>query len=395
MSLIELLFAALLLLLAVPVLVFAVQILFALLPYRAQPLPTVPRPAIAVLIPAHNEAGGIRQTLEPLRAQLVAGDRLLVVADNCSDNTATIARSTGAEVIERQDVTRRGKGYALDFGIRHLEQSAPPEVVVIIDADCQVHSGTLNRLAQTCSAIQRPVQALYLMHSPPQAGLKTKVAEFAWAVKNHARALGFMRLGLPCQLMGTGMAFPWKLLQQADLASGHIVEDLKLGLDCARFGHAAVFCPDACVTSVFPANTEGAQSQRTRWEHGHLSVLFKDAPRLFLESLISLNLPLLALALDLCVPPLALLTLLVCLFAWCGVAIAWVIGAAMPWSLSMLLPLVLGLTVWLAWFKFGRGILSLAKLIYAPAYAISKIPLYCQFLVRRQAEWVRSRRDEG
>ena len=393
MSLTEILFLLPLTLLTVPVLVFTVQVVCALLPYTHQPIPAVRRGALVVLVPAHNEAAGISATLASIQTQLEQGDRVLVVADNCSDATAATARAAGAETIERRDAIRRGKGYALDFGVRHLA-AAPPEVVIIIDADCQVQAGTLNRLARLCNQTQRPVQALYLMYSPPNAGLQTKVAEFAWIVKNQARALGFLRLGLPCQLMGTGMAFPWRLLQQMDLATGHLVEDLKLGLECARRGRPALFCPEACVTSIFPQNSAGAHTQRTRWEHGHLSVLFKDAPGLLLESLYTLNLRLLALALDLCVPPLALLTLLVYGFALCGLAIGWVTGSAWPWNLAGFVPLVLGLAVWLAWLKFGRAILSLTELIYAPAYVISKIPLYCKFFMRRQVEWVRSRRDE-
>ena len=76
---------------------------------------------------------------------------------------------------------------------------APPEIVVIVDADCIVEAGSLERLARTCLSTNRPVQALYLMKSPPDAGLKTKIAEFAWAVKDWARPLGLLaiRFALP------------------------------------------------------------------------------------------------------------------------------------------------------------------------------------------------------
>ncbi len=261
--------------LLVPVSVLFVQVLAALPAYQPRAMPSGRRPSVAVLVPAHNEALMIADTLRAIVPQLVAGDRLLVVADNCSDDTAKIAVAAGAEVIERFDSERRGKGYALDFGVRHLERN-PPEVVLIIDADCAIDSGAIDRLARLCLETGRPVQALYLMHSPEGAGLKTRIAEFAWLVKNHVRALGFHRLGLPCQLMGTGMAFPWAAISTAALASGHIVEDLKLGIDLARAGTPALFCPEARVTSYFPATAEGIAGQRTRWEHGHLGVILSD-----------------------------------------------------------------------------------------------------------------------
>ena len=396
MLLFETVFLLLLLLLSVPVFVFALQVALAMPAQRKQASSGTGgrRPSIAVLVPAHDEAGGIAATLCAIRAQLQHGDRVLVVADNCRDDTAAVALAAGAEVIERRDAVRRGKGYALDFGVRHLAL-APPEVVIVVDADCLPQRGALDLLACQSLAANRPIQALYLMQSPAGASLKTKVAEFAWAVKNRARALGFQRAGLPCQLMGSGMAFPWPLMAQAELASGQLVEDLKLGLDFARMGQAPLLCAEALVTSVFPENAEGVQSQRTRWEHGHLGMMLKEGPRLLLESLRTANRDLFALTIDMCVPPLALLTMLVLVFCLLGMMLCAVTGNALPWSLALIHLALLGLAVLLAWARFGRGILTFRHLAYAPIYALWKIPLYVKFLVRRQVEWVRSHRGES
>ena len=392
MMLLQAIFLLLWLLLSVPALVFALQLLMATQSRRPKPA-AGRRPSIAVLVPAHDEAVGIVATLASIRSQLQVGDRVLVVADNCSDDTAAVAIAAGAEAIVRFDCVLRGKSHALDFGVRHLAL-APPEVVIVIDADCLLEPGALDCLARLSLASARPVQALYLMRSPPDASLKGKVAEFAWTVKNLARALGYQRLGLPCQLMGSGMAFPWPLMAQAELASGHIVEDLKLGLDFARQGRAPLFCPEAEVSSVFPANAEGAQSQRTRWEHGHLAMMVKEGPALILESVRSKNRDLLALALDMCVPPLALLVLLSLVFGTLALVPLAFADSNMPWLLALINPLLLGCAVLLAWARFGRAILSLGDLAYAPVYALRKIPLYLKFLVRRQVEWVRSHRDK-
>lgn len=393
MIFVQFFFMALLCLLSIPVFIFALQIFISLLPYRAKKVSQARRPAIAILIPAHNEQSGIAATLESLRSQLMPSDRMIVIADNCEDNTAAIARSHGAIAIERTDTIQRGKSYALDYGMRYLEQNQPPEVVIIVDADCLIQPDTLSRLATLAVQKNRPVQALYLMYSPPNSSLKTKIAEFAWAVKNWARALGYHRLGLPCQLMGTGMAFPWGLIKNANLASGHIVEDLKLGLELAELGHPPLFCPEAVVTSVFPINNEGVKSQRTRWEHGHLGMMVSEGPALLLKSLSKLNLGMLALVLDMCVPPLALLTLMVLALAVLNLLLASINQALLPALLAVSLLALLGITVLLAWAKFGRSILSLASLGYAPIYMLAKIPLYLKFLVRRQVEWVRSKRD--
>jgi cellulose synthase/poly-beta-1,6-N-acetylglucosamine synthase-like glycosyltransferase len=387
------LFLLLLAVLAVPVCVFVLELGFAL---KARPDSTAAcaRPALAVLVPAHDEGAGILATLASVLAQLQAGDRVLVVADNCSDDTAELARKAGAEVLVRHDPERRGKGYALDAGVRHLAEDTPvPALVVVIDADCLLAPHALDRLARRCAETGRPVQALYLMRAPAGSSLKTRIAEFAWAVKNRARALGLARAGLPCQLMGSGMAFPWRLIANATLASADLVEDLRLGLDFARAGQAPLFCPEALVTSEFPVNAQGLQSQRTRWEHGHLAMLLRAGPGLLLEGLRTRNAALCALTLDLCVPPLALLVLLA--LACCALGLlawAWT-GAAMPWGLALAAPLLLALAVLAAWLRFGRAILSWRELAYAPVYALIKIPLYLKFLVRRQVKWVRSERD--
>ena len=212
--------------------------------------------SVAVLVPAHNESTGLLPTIEDIKAQLRDGDRLLVVADNCSDDTAAVAAAAGAEVAERSDFDKIGKGYALDWGLRYLS-SDPREIIVIIDADCRLADGAIQKLVTTCAKIRRPVQALYLMYPPDGFTISCRVAQFAWRVKNWVRPLGLSALNLPCQLMGTGMAFPWDIIRSVDLATGRIVEDLKLGLDLALAGAPPMFLPSAVVTSEFPESVIG------------------------------------------------------------------------------------------------------------------------------------------
>ena len=95
-----------------------------------------------VLIPAHNEGVGILPTIRDIQAQLGPNDSILVVADNCTDDTAAIVKAAGVEVTVRADPARRGKGYALEFGVRHLRLN-PPDVVVIMDADCRLGENAL------------------------------------------------------------------------------------------------------------------------------------------------------------------------------------------------------------------------------------------------------------
>jgi cellulose synthase/poly-beta-1,6-N-acetylglucosamine synthase-like glycosyltransferase len=376
----------------VPVLVLLTQVLLALLAVRAAVALPATRPRVAILIPAHNEEAGLPATLSSLQGQLGDADRILVVADNCRDRTAEVARQAGADVVERSHAELRGKGYALDFGVQALA-AAPPDVVVIVDADCIVGDGAIARLAGLAAQHQRPVQALYLMHTPTVSGPLKKIAEFAWIVKNKVRPLGWFRLGWPCQLMGTGMAFPWQTIRACRLATGHIVEDMKLGTDLALAGSAPMFCPHALVYSYFPTSKEGTQSQRTRWEHGHLSMISSTAPATLLAGMRRANASLFAFGLDLCVPPLALLVLLVCGLTGLSLLLALSGGPAAPLVLGILEGGALGAAILMAWWRHGRAVLNGKELALAGWYVVAKIPLYFRFLFDRQVAWVRSKRD--
>jgi cellulose synthase/poly-beta-1,6-N-acetylglucosamine synthase-like glycosyltransferase len=378
-------------LLSIPVVVLFVQVVFACLPKtRCIVIPTT-NVRIAILVPAHNEAEGIIATINSIRPQLNPGDRLLIVADNCTDKTATVAVENGAEAIERHDLSNRGKGYALDFGIKFLAQN-PPHIVVIVDADCIVQENALQKLATYSAHHNKPVQSLYLMLSPNGASLKSKIAEFAWTVKNLVRARGYAKLGLPCPLMGSGMAFPWAVIAQANLANGNIVEDLKLGIDLCKSGNAPLYYEDALVTSYFPNTAEGQAVQRTRWEHGHLSMILSQAPQLFLQGILQGNKKLLAMGLDLCVPPLALLVVMLMSF-WIIAGLASLAGSgsiALLISTSSILQLIVAIL--LAWRGWGRHIIPVTTLLLVPVYVLSKIPHYFSFIFKRQKKWIRTDR---
>ncbi len=393
-------------LLSVPVGVLVAECMAACLswlPHRPQPhalSAEVPLPRVAVLMPAHNEAIGIEAALSTILPQLGDRDRLLVVADNCDDNTAAIARHAGATVIERQDTRHRGKGYALDFGRRWLAAD-PPGVVVIADADCQFAAGAIAQIAQQAASQQRPVQAIYLMAPPASPSPGSMISAFAFLLKNQVRPSGLARLGLPCLLTGTGMAFPWQLLRHVPLASGNIVEDMQLGLDLAIAGSAPRLCPTAYVTGILPPHSHAAATQRTRWEHGHLHTLLTQVPRLLNAALKTSprqgRIDLLAIALDLCIPPLSLLVML-----WAGLLAialyAGLLGAA--WTVALLLGLqggLMAIALLLTWAKFGRTTIGVRSLLSIPLYVLGKLPRYLRFITHRQTEWIRTERmkNEG
>ncbi|MBI1817060.1 MAG: WecB/TagA/CpsF family glycosyltransferase [Deltaproteobacteria bacterium] len=375
-------FAASLVLLT-PITVVFVECMAALLPLRsARRDPSSARPRLAVLVPARNEAAGIGACLASLVAQLVPGDRLIVIADNCDDDTAEIARRAGALVLERHDLDHYGKGYALDLGVRWLDRD-PPEVVVMIDADCIVAPGSVDVLARAVSGSQQPVQASNLVTAPVNMEEGGDVSALAFLVKNLVRARGRQRIGFPCLLAGSGMAFPWRVIRAASLAAGDAAEDLVLTVQLALSGHLASYCDEARIVGQLANDRERRRAQRKRWEHGHLDVIRTFGPRLVRTALRERRPALFALALDLCVPPLSLLFLL-----WGAVTGA---GSALETSnfATLLGGMLLLAAVGVAWAGFGRETISAAAMLTAPFYVLRKIPLYLAFLRRPQTRWLR------
>ena len=377
--------------------VFALQILAAVAPRGAVPVRSrahAARARIAVLVPAHDESNGIARTLEAVLPQLHAHDRIVVVADNCTDDTAEIARRTGArvEVVERFHETDRGKGFALAFGVDAL-RADPPGLVVILDADCDLGPDALDALSDCVATYDRPAQALYLMTAPADARLPRRIAQFAWRVRNWVRPAGWRRLGLPCQLMGTGMAFTWPMLRAAPLANASIVEDMKLGIDLGAGGRPPVFCPQALVTSTFPETAAATRTQRTRWEHGHLEMILREVPGLLAAAWRRRDARLVGMALDLCVPPLALLAALLVMGTVLAALVSWWVDDATLGAAYGLLLAMFGVAVLLAWWARGRDLVHFLELLSIPLYIAAKVPVYVRFVVRRERRWVRTDRD--
>jgi len=346
----------------------------------------------AVLIPAHNEGAGILPTIQEVQAQLGPNDRILVVADNCTDDTAAIVQAAGVEVTVRADPARRGKGYALEFGVRHLGLN-PPDVVVIMDADCRLGENALRHLSDSAMASRRPVQSLYLMLAPENAPPGKAVNLFAWRVKNWIRPLGLELLGLPTQLFGTGMAFPFTLLLDRDLGNSRLAEDTALGIALASAGYPPLFMSEAGVHSHFSASQAGTEQQRQRWEKGHLDNIVDLVPGALIKSLRDRNLGLAALAVDMAVPPLSLLVLVTAVCEILG-GIAFGLGApsaalTIP-SLSILL-LVLGTA--LAWTAVGRDVLPPRELFRLPLHAMQKLGSYHRIASgKATSAWIRTDR---
>lgn len=371
---------------------FAVELFVGMRPLR-QPKPRAALQArAAIIVPAHDEEAIIAESLAELNRAAAGQAKILLVADNCSDSTAEIARSLGVEVVERFDPELRGKGYALDFARTALRQN-PPNVVLIIDADCSAEAASIGRLIQRCVSTGSPCQAVYLQRPAPAGPPTLQLSTFAFYIKNLVRQRALQRLAGRVHLLGTGIALPWSLFERADLATGNIVEDLEMGLELADAGHRPLLVEDAAVWSE-PASAHDTFDQRRRWEGGYLESAAKWAPRIFVRSLFRRDPKLLWSALNLLIPPFTLLVLVDLAALLLSIMAVW-LGGFSPWPSLLLASSILfaGIGVVIAAMLSRPSFISLRGMIRIPVYLLWKIPLYLGF-ARRGApkEWMRTRR---
>ena len=343
-----------------------------------------------ILVPAHNEASGIAATVEAL--QFSAPDcRILVVADNCTDETARLARRAGAETIIRSDPDHLGKGFALAYG-RDFLAKAPPDAVVVIDADCRLSEGSIAKLVEKAVISGEPVQSVNLLERTVATSPLVDISNFAMLVKNLVRARGLARMGGGVLLFGTGMAFPWKLFSRLDLATSNAVEDIELGLALARLGVKVSFEDGALVTSP-AASIADSKGQRSRWEHGFLQAAAHNGWPLLFSGLRQRSRHLVAIGAHMLVPPLAMLMLL-SIFMLLGVSIIALWSGYYAPLLVLLVSFLGAVTLLLvAWWKEGRDVITYKSLMRFPFYIMWKIPIYLGFITSRQTGWNRTRRD--
>lgn len=367
---------------------FALELLAGLTPLS--PVASGPGRA-TIVIPAHDEEAVIARTVAELKREAAGDFIVLVVADNCTDGTAAAAQAAGAEIVTRIDPERRGKGFALAAARDHL-RSAPPDVVIVVDADCRIDGESLHALAGAAAGSMRACQAINLLSPDLGASAMVQISTFAFVIKNLIRQRGLQRLAGRAHLTGTGMALPWPIFATADLGGSNIVEDLALGLELAERATPPALIEHATVWSP-SASAAGTLVQRRRWEGGYIATALRTVPQALGRSLRRADLRGIFAALDLSVPPLALLFVLNgfgFLLALAGFGLG---SAAWPLLLQVCVGLIaLGLVV-LAWAREGRRFASGATLLRLPFYVLWKIPMYLG-LVRRGApkEWLRTGR---
>ncbi len=351
---------------------------------------------IAVLIPAHNEAELLPRCLASLAAQTYPADRcrVVVVADNCDDDTAIVARSAGAEVMVREEPGLPGKGRALRWAMdRLIAEPAPADGIAVVDADSVAAPGLIAGLEAVMAAGAEAVQGEYLVLDD-STGRATALRQAAFLLFHRVRFAGRDALGMPCTLVGNGMLFRRSLLERLPWDAFTGAEDLEYSVDLRLAGVRPCFAPEAGVAGPASGLGRAGATQRMRWEGGRAHVIRTRMPRLVWAVVGHGRWSLLDAVVDLAVPPLGLLLLLILLGGTAslvaGLTGAIFLWAAIPWGASAAL---LAAYV-LVGLRAARAPASAyLALLSTPRFLVAKLGTYRRMLRGSGAErWERTER---
>ena len=228
-----------------------------------------PQNKFAVLVPAHNEQDTLATTLDSLKQIDYPSDlfRVTVIADNCTDKTAQLAKTAGVDVVERIDEQKKSKGHALEWFFNR--QTADRfDAFVIIDADTVVSDNILQVFNNELLRGKDIIQAFYGV-SNPDASWRTELLTYALSLFNGIYLAGFNGLGLGCALRGNGMCFSTDALEKVPWKAASLAEDMEYSWTARLAGIKAQFTDEARVYGQMVSKaSEGAKTQRKRWEEG-------------------------------------------------------------------------------------------------------------------------------
>ncbi len=233
---------------------------------------------VAIVVPAHNESAGVLRTLYSLAMEVALDPnaRVVVVADNCSDDTAAVARGAGAQVLERQDPLLRGKGCAL----RHaFDIVTDADWFIVVDVDTDVAPGFL---AAMRGAMVDGVHALQCRYGvrDPLASRRVALADVALGGSNVLHPRGRAALGLSAGILGNGFALSRRALQAVPYSACASVADEAYHHLLVRAGLRVHWVDGTAVRSDLPKARAAAGQQRARWEGGRLRLLKERGPGL-------------------------------------------------------------------------------------------------------------------
>ena len=346
------------------------------------------RSRFAVLVPAHDEEQLLPSLLQSLKSVDYPKNlfHVYVVADNCSDSTADVARGYGATAFERRDAGLIGKGHALHWLLERVDASKY-DAFIFLDADTRVSANFLAVMSKKLEDGAEVIQGYYTASNPDESSVAA-LRHAALVLKHYVRPAGRHVLGLSCGLFGTGMVFRASVISRFGWSSYGLAEDIEFYLRLTEQGIKVEFAPEATVFSDMPASYADAKVQNLRWERGRLAMAWRRGVPLLGKGIVQMNATKADAAIEQLIPPLSIsAAATVALLALSALTThVWAMGVMAAATAGLVGHIVIGLASARAPFQVYRAF------AYAPGFIAWKTWIYLQSLAPGQTRWTRTDR---
>ncbi|MCL2403457.1 MAG: glycosyltransferase family 2 protein [Coriobacteriia bacterium] len=244
-----------------------------------------------LLVPAHNEEAVIGYLVDNLVNDLTYPEDLytvFVIADNCTDATADIARRKGATVLESTTPLGedKGKPFAIKAALDYLGDQLVEryDAVAVFDADNLVDSNYLECMNSQLLSGEKVIQCYLDSKNPTDNHIALGYA-ISYYSMNRMWQLAKYRLGLPNAIGGTGFCIDTKVIEQIGWTARSLTEDLEFTMQCILNGIQVTWCHTTRVYDEKPESLKASLVQRLRWCRGHWDVAFRYVPRLLTRAI--------------------------------------------------------------------------------------------------------------
>ncbi len=247
----------------------------SLVKLKDKPLLTNKNHRFMAIVPAHNEENVIAELVESLKKQNYPKELLdiYVIADNCTDNTAKVAKEAGAIVYERYDQDKKTKGYALDWFLKQkIEQNAPYDAFCVFDADNIVDQNFIKNMNKKLCQGEDVVQGYRDIKNPTDNWITSGYAIFYWTM-NRFYHLARYNVGLSPLINGTGFMVKFDVVKPNGWDTQTLTEDIEFSLKRIIKGRKLGWAADAVVYDEQPLSFKQSWKQRTRWTVGHIQCI--------------------------------------------------------------------------------------------------------------------------
>jgi cellulose synthase/poly-beta-1,6-N-acetylglucosamine synthase-like glycosyltransferase len=373
----------------------------AIFTIRQEAAPDEPSAKFLIVIPAHDEEPGILTTVRScLESNYPASlYDVAVIADNCTDRTAAVAREAGARVVERFDDLKKSKGYAIEFLLESLVHSGEFDslnAVVIVDADTTIDANLLRSFDRAVREGHDWMQAYYTVANPEQSW-RTRLMTYALSLYNGVMQIGQNALGSSAGFKGNGMCFTTRGLRRMPWKSYGLVEDMEYSWMLRIAGEKIAFLPEVSVyATMLGSGGTAAANQRRRWEFGRAEIRNKFLGSMLRSPKLGWFEKTLA-ACELTIPSMALLALIyVCVAGVDAVAWSQMNGAQLTVLGGFLLTSAVFLTMSLAIYAMSPFLVLRLPLRYLSSTLLFPLYLAWKLVVAlrgRPRQWIRTARE--